>query len=407
MEELQIGKVNTSELVENHGTPLYLYDGGRIRDQYRELEKAFDSNFESSSINYAVKANPNPSVLSLLSEEGCGLDCASLAEMKMALRFNEAENIIYTAPFPPQEELEFAARNGVTVNFNSIEAFERAKELPERISFRIDPGIGEGNFGLDFGGGSKFGVNEENSLEAYRKAKQAGIERFGIHMMTGSGILDPEYFGKVTLKLGEIAENISEELGIEFEFIDVGGGLGVPYRPGQEELDVEEVAGNVSEALEEYEIGNPEVMMEPGRYIIAQSGTLIAEVQDVRRKGKTYVGLNSGMHHFLRPMLYDAFHEIEAVNPSDEEITADIVGLVCENTDKFAEDREISRVERGDLVAIRDVGAYGFAMASNWNTRPLPPEIMVEDGNTEIIRKSQEWPDVFHGTGFQGDENQF
>ena len=401
MEQLEINGIQASELAEKYSTPLYVYDGEKIRDQYRKLSEAFKKNFKNSSINYAVKSNPNPSVLSILSEEGAGFDCASLAEMKLALENREASDIIYTAPFPPQEELDFAAEKNITVNFNSIKAFQRAEKLPERVSFRIDPGIGRGDFGLELGGGSKFGVNEENALEAYRKAKEAGVERFGIHMMTGSGVLEAEYFGKVTRKLGEIAENISEELDIEFEFVDIGGGLGVPYRPEEEELDVEKVAENVSEALERFDLGGPEVMMEPGRFLVAQSGTLITRVQNILEKEKTYIGLNSGMHHFLRPMLYDAYHEIEAVDPSEEKFSGDVVGLVCENTDTFAEDREISRVERGDLIAVRDVGAYGFAMASNWNTRPLPPEVMVENGEAEVVREGQGWQDVFHGTGFE------
>lgn len=399
MEELEINGIPASEITEQHGTPLYIYDAAKIRDQYRRLSSAFRENFENSSINYAVKSNPNPAILELLSEEGAGFDCASMAEMKAALEYAEPENIIYTAPFPPEEELNFAAEHGMTVNYNSINAFERSEELPERVSFRIDPGIGKGDFGLTLGGGSKFGVEEQNAVEAYRKAKEAGVERFGIHMMTGSGVLESEYFGKVTRKLAEIAENISEELDIVFEFIDIGGGLGVPYRPEEDELDVESVAENVSGAFEGYELGDPEVMMEPGRFLVAESGYLVARVQDVLEKEKTYVGLDSGMHHFLRPMLYDAYHEITAVNPSEDKMTADIVGLVCENTDTFAENREISHVEAGDLVAIHDVGAYGFAMASNWNTRPLPPEVMVGE-EPEVIREPQEDSDVFHGTGF-------
>ncbi|MFB6174771.1 MAG: diaminopimelate decarboxylase [Candidatus Nanohalobium sp.] len=404
-EKLEIGGLEAENVAEEYGTPLYVYDFNRINDQYRRLSEAFAEEFDKSSVNYAVKANPNPSVLSLLSEEGAGFDCASRAELELALKFNDPENIIYTAPFPPQEELEFAAEKNVTLNFNSIKAFERAEELSERVSFRIDPGIGQGSFGLELGGGSKFGVEEENALEAYRKAKEAGVERFGIHVMTGSGVLEAEYFGRVTRKLCEIAENISEELDIEFEFIDIGGGLGVPYRPEEDELDVEKVAENVSEALEGFDLGNPEVMMEPGRFLVAQSGTLIAQVQDVLEKEKTYVGLDSGMHHFLRPMLYDAYHEIEAVNPSEDSFTVDVVGLVCENTDTFAEDREISKVGRGDLLAIRDVGAYGFAMASNWNTRPMPPEVKIEDGGAELVREGQDWSDVFHGTGFEVDQD--
>jgi diaminopimelate decarboxylase len=398
MNEMKIGAIQVSELAEEYGTPLYAYDFDKIKAQYRKLSEAFNTNFESSSVNYAVKSNPNPAILSVLSEEGAGFDCASMAELKIALKLTEPENIIYTAPFPPQEELEFAAEKEVTVNYNSINAFERAEKHPERVSFRIDPGIGQGDFGLKLGGGSKFGVEEENAVEAYRTAREAGVERFGIHMMTGSGVLDAEYFRKVTRKLGEIAVEISEEVGIQFEFIDIGGGLGVPYRPKDRELDVEKVAENVAEALEQFDF-EAEVMMEPGRFLVAQSGTLVAQVQDILEKEKTYLGIDTGMHHFLRPMLYDAYHEIEAVNPQEEKFTVDVVGLVCENTDTFAQDRDISRVEKGDLVAIRDVGAYGFAMASNWNTRPLPPEVKIENGDSELIRRGQNWKDVFHGTG--------
>jgi diaminopimelate decarboxylase len=398
MEEIEINGFAASEIAEQHKTPVYVYDAEKIRSQYRQLSSAFQSNFGLSSINYAVKSNPNPHILSLLSKEGAGFDCASMVEMKAALNFTEPENIIYTAPFPPVEELEFAAEKGLTVNYNSVNAFERAENLPERASFRIDPGIGKGDFGLELGGGSKFGVEEENAVEAYRKAKEAGVERFGIHMMTGSGVLEPEYFGRVTRKLAEIAERISEELDIKFEFIDIGGGLGVPYKPDEEPLDVAQVAENVSEALESFDLGNPEVMMEPGRFLVSQSGYLITTVQDVLEKEKTYIGLDSGMHHFLRPMLYEAYHEITSAKPSEEKVNADIVGLVCENTDKFAEDREISNVEPGDQVVIHDVGAYGFAMASNWNTRPLPPELLV-DSEVEVIRSAQEDLDVFHGTG--------
>jgi diaminopimelate decarboxylase len=400
MKEYSINNVDISELAESYDTPLYVYDAEMIRAQYQNLDSSFRDFFDNYGVNYAVKANPNPEVLSILAEEGAGFDCASLAEMKLALEHVEPSNIIYTAPFPPQEELNFAAEKGITVNFNSIKAFERAEELPERISFRIDPGIGQGDFGLELGGGSKFGVEEQNAVEAYRKAKQAGVERFGIHMMTGSGVLDAEYFEKVTRKLAEIAERISKELDIEFEFIDVGGGLGIPYKPEDTEIDTDKVAENIKDAISDYDLGNPEVMMEPGRYLVAESGTLVAKVQDILEKqDKTYIGLGTGMHHFLRPMLYDAYHEIKAVNPSEETITADIVGLVCENTDTFAEDREISKVDRGDLIVIQDVGAYGFAMASNWNTRPLPPEVMIDTGESRVIRKGQEWQDVFHGTG--------
>lgn len=389
------------DIVKQHGTPVYVYDFDKIKQQYQNLEDAFANNTDNFSINYAVKANPNPEIVSLLAEAGAGFDCASRAELELGLENQSPENILFTAPFAPKEELKLAAEKGVAVNFNSIQDLERAPEVPERASFRIDPGIGKGDFGLALGGGSKFGVEEDKAVEAYRKARERGVERFGIHMMTGSGILEPEYFGKVTRKLVEIAEDISDELGIEFEFIDVGGGLGIPYRPEEDELNVEKAVSNIVDAIEESGLDDPEIMMEPGRYLVAQSGTLVGSVNGVMEKSeKTYVGLDTGMHHFLRPMLYDAYHEITVLNSKDEKMEADIVGLVCENTDTFAEDREISRVEEGDLLAIHDVGAYGFAMASNWNTRPLPSEVAVENGDTRVVRKPQDWKDVFHGTEF-------
>lgn len=405
MEELHIGEIEASELAEEYDTPLFVYDAEKIREQYRRLDEAFSSRYEDFSINFAVKSNFNPGIARLLVEEGAGLDCAAKSEILLANEV-EAEEIMYTAPYNRKDEIEYAIENGATVNLDSVFLLDKLDDMPEEICFRVDPGIGRGDFGLVLGGGdTKFGIPEERAVEAYRKAKERGAERFGIHMMTGSNVRDPEYFGQITEKLLEIAGEIAEELDIEFEFVDIGGGLGVPYQPGQEELDVEEAAENVTEkfkeGIEEYSIGRPELRIEPGRFLVAQSGHLLTRVTGVKEKGGTeFVGIDTGMHHNIRPMLLDAYHEILLANnlerPVDGEKT--VVGPVCSSTDVMAEDRRLPEMEEGDLVSIEDIGAYGFTMASHWNSRPLPAEVLVENGEVEVIREREGLRDVFHGT---------
>lgn len=247
-------------------------------------------------------------------------------------------------------------------------------------------------------------------MEAYRKAKERGVERFGIHMMTGSNVRDPDYFREITEKLLQIAGKISEELDIEFEFVDIGGGLGTPYKPGEEELDVDETAEKVvreyEKGLEKYEIGEPELRMEPGRYLVAQSGYLLTRVTGVKNKETEYIGLDTGMHQLLRPSLLDSYHKIRKVNSSDSDEIEErtVVGPVCSSIDIIAENRKLPEMEERDLVAVEDVGAYGFVMASHWNSRPLPAEVLVDNGKTELIREREEKESIFNGTYLENQE---
>ena len=409
-DELEIGGIEAEEIAESFDTPVFVYDAEKIRKQYRMLDEVFSSRYDDFRINFAVKSNFNPEIARVLVEEGAGLDCAAKSEILLAKKIG-ADEIMYTAPYNREDEIEYAIQHGATVNLDSIFLLEKIDEMPEQICFRIDPGMGEGDHGLVFGGGdTKFGIPEERAVEAYRKAKERGVERFGIHMMTGSNVRDPEYFGQVTEKLLEIAGRIAEELDIEFEFVDIGGGFGVPYRPDQEKLDVEEAAENVTErftdGLEKYDIGSPKLMIEPGRFLVAQSGHLLSRVTGVKEKGGTeFVGIDTGMHHNLRPMLLDAYHEIlpakDPERPADGE--KDVVGPVCSSVDVMAEDRALPEMEEGDILSIEDVGAYGFTMASHWNSRPLPAEILVEDGEAEVIREREGIRDVFHGTELEKD----
>lgn len=404
-EKLKIGGLDADDIAEEHDTPLFVYDAEKIREQYRRLDKAFSSRYEDFSINFAVKSNFNPSIAQLLVDEGAGLDCAAKSEILLANEV-DADEVMYTAPYNRKDEIEYAIEHGATVNLDSIFLLDKIDGMPEEICFRIDPGIGEGDHGLVFGGGdTKFGIPEERAIEAYRKARERGADKFGIHMMTGSNVRDPEYFGQITEKLLEIAGEIAEELDIEFEFVDIGGGLGIPYRPEQEELDVEKTAENVTEkfteGIEEYDIGRPELRIEPGRFLVAKSGHLLSRVTGVKEKGGTeFVGIDTGMHQNIRPMLLDAYHEILLANDLERPVDGEknVVGPVCSSTDVMAEDRELPDMKEGDLVSIEDIGAYGFTMASHWNSRPLLSEVLVEDGEFEVIREREGLRDIFHGT---------
>ena len=404
-EKLEFGGIEAIEIAEKYDTPLFVYNAEKIKEQYRRLERAFSSRYGDFQINFAVKSNFNPSIARLLVEEGAGLDCAAKSEIVMANEVG-SEEVMYTAPYNRKDEIEYAIREGAIINLDSIFLLDKIDDMPDEICFRIDPGMGEGDHGLVFGGGdTKFGIPEDRAVEAYRKAKERGVERFGIHMMTGSNVRNPEYFGEITEKLLEIAGDISEELGIEFEFVDIGGGFGIPYRPEQDELDIEETAENVTEkfieGIEEQDIGSPELRIEPGRFLLAQSGHLLSQVTGVKEKGGTeFIGIDTGMHQNIRPMLLDAYHEILLANnlerASDGKKT--VVGPVCSSTDVMAENRKLPKMKQGDIVSIEDIGAYGFTMASHWNSRPLPAEILVEDGDTSLIRERENLEDIFHGT---------
>jgi diaminopimelate decarboxylase len=402
MNEMKIGSTSVSKIAEEHGTPLYVYDADKIREQYRRLEEAFSSQYIDFQINFAVKSNFNPSIARLLVEEGAGLDCAARAELKLADELG-VDEVMYTAPYNRKDELEYAVEKDAEINLDSVFLLDKLEEVPNRICFRIDPEV-KGDHKLMFAGGdAKFGISEEKAVQAYRKAKEKGVEEFGIHMMTGSNVRDPKYFERITERLLGLAAEISREVGIEFEFVDIGGGLGVPYKPEKDELDIEETAQKVvkkfEQGLNQHDLGSPELRIEPGRYLLTQSGYLVSKVTGVKNKNTEYVGLDTGMHQLLRPSLLDSYHRITKVEPSGGEVTErTVVGQVCSSIDVIAQERELPEMEQGDLVAIENVGAYGFVMASHWNSRPLPPEVLVDDGEVRVIRESENLRDVFHGT---------
>jgi len=397
---LHIGGANTIELAERFGTPLYVTDEGRIRDNIRRLFKAFKPNYANFKLKYAIKANNNLSVLRIIRSGGAGADASCSEEIQLAKMAGfSAHDISYTGNYNSNDELRFAYDSGVIINLDDADTLAKLLKfgVPETISFRINPGVGKGKYsGLVFGGGkTKFGITVEDAVRGYSAAKKAGVKNFGIHMMTGSCVMDVDYFREITEKLIQIAGLIKNKVGIEFDFFNVGGGFGISYQPGEEDLDIRAVGREVCQAfrrgIEDYNLGEPELMIEPGRYVVGDSTILLARVHHIKRGARTYVGTDVGMNTLLRPALYKAYHQVFVANRLNSKANqkVNICGQICENTDIIAEDREMPEIREGDVLAILNAGAYGFAMSSQYNSRPRAAEVLVEDGNAEVIRERE------------------
>ncbi len=403
---LYIDGCNTLDLARQYNTPLYVYSENRIRENYRKAFNAFKKAYNKFRLFYAIKANNNPAILNILRQEGAGFDASCPEEIELALKAGaKPHEILYSGVYHRNEELEYALKKKVRINLEGISQIKRLLKIgkPDFISFRINPGISGGSIkGLVFAGpDAKFGIEEERALEAYKIAKEAGIKRFGMHMMTGSCVLDSEYFAAAASKLLDIAGRISKELKIEFEIIDIGGGLGVTYKPGEEELDVESTAKKVAnifnKKIKENGLGSPMLLIEPGRFIVCDAGILLTKVHSIKNAKKRFIGVDAGMNNLLRPMLYDAYHHIFAANKLNEKAIekVNVVGPICENTDQLAKDRLLPHIEEGDLLAILNAGAYGFSMGSRYNSRPMCAEVLCNNGKSEIIRERETIEDIY------------
>ena len=402
--KLFLGKADLWGLAERHGTPLYVTDEGRIRENYRHFTTAFSRHWKRFRTHYAVKANNNLAILNILRQEGAGADCSCVPELQLACMAKfDVDDILYSGIYNSAEELKFASQLGVTINLDDLGLLDKLARIgvPDRICFRINPGFGKAEFDkiLCAGPDSKFGIEEPLAKKAYINAKRLGVKRFGVHMMPGSSVLDERYFGKVTERLLQICRSVSKAADIEFDFINIGGGFGVPYRQGEKDLDLERVAKSVSEKMKEtFEEADeaPYLFAEPGRYLVADSTVLLARVHAIKRGRKKFVGVDAGMNTLLRPALYGAHHEILVVNKllarKKEKVT--VVGPICENGDMLAKDRSLPVMDEGDLVAFLNAGAYGYSMSSNYNTRPRPAEVLVNKGEDFLIREREGIADI-------------
>lgn len=402
--EACFGGYSLKKLAEEFGTPLYVYDQGRIEENYRRLLKAYRELYPHFEIFYAIKANNNPAIVKTLADLGAGADTSCIEEILLAKMVGiHPSKILFTGVYSTREQLRRAAELKVNLNLEDISQVDWLDKMPEFISFRVNPGIGGGGKeGLIFAGpDAKFGVPESQIVEAYRRAKAKGAKRFGIHMMTGSNILDVDYFESIVERLLAIMVGVASELDITFEMIDIGGSLGVPYEKGVLPLDVEAVAAKVVKKINASPFKGATVLHEPGRYLVADAGMILTQVASIKRAERTFVGIDAGMHTLLRPALYDAYHPIDYVNnlaaPCDQKVH--VVGQICENTDVIARDRMLPKeLKVDDLLAIGVAGAYGFCMSSQYNTRPRAAEVMIRNEKPYLIRERETFDDLIAKT---------
>lgn len=393
-----IGNIDIKELAAEYSTPLYVYDKEQIIKNYNKLKGAFNNYYPNHRIHFSVKANSNLHVLKIFNELNSGADCSSPMEVFLAKKAGFAdESILYTGNYESPQDFEMLKDKNVIINLDDITSFKRMIDIfkPKRISFRINPGIGKGGYeGITTAGtDAKFGVPYEKALDAYKIAKDAGIERFGIHMMTGSNNLEPYYFAQVVEKLMMITGKLFDKLDAIPEYVDIGGGMGIPYSDDEGELDVNLMAQLIAEVFTEknqkYGFGEPLLLLEPGRYLVGNAGYLISKVTAVKKSYKTFVGVDSGMSTLIRPALYGAIHRANIYGKEELDQAVNICGQICENSDIFAKNVFMPKAEEGDLLIFRDAGAYGYVMASNYNNRLRPAEVLVDNNSHKLIRRRE------------------
>jgi len=407
--KLYFDGVSARELAEKFDTPLYVISETRIRENYKRLYNALSRNYQKIRIYYAAKANSNLSVLKILETEGSHLDAVSPGEVFMALTTSfPPERILFTGTSVRNDELKFLADSNVTVNVDSLSQLDRLLKMavPKVLSVRVNPEIGAGHHShvITAGKDSKFGLWEEDALKAYKTAKKAGVKRFGIHMHVGSGVLDAEPFVLALEKLLSIAKKVHEKTKVEFEFVDMGGGLGVPYKPDEAELDLtlfsDKVLSLFKSRISKYGLGEPFFCVEPGRYIVSDASILLTAVNTMKTTPfKKFVGVDAGFNTLIRPTMYGSYHHVLVANKlgSPEKETYDVVGPICESGDALARDRRLPKIEEGDLLAVLNAGAYGFAMSSQYNARPRAAEVLVKNGKCTLVREREQLDDLMSG----------
>ena len=386
------------KIAEHFGTPFHIYDEMGIRNTIRRLNAILgDFHFKEY---YAAKALPNPRVLAILREEGCGFDCSSLAEIVLARQVGaRGDEIMFTSNNTSAEEFAFAmADGGCILNLDDISLIDKLPRMPERISFRLNPKLDMGNAIIGKPDEAKFGIPQDRIIQAYRVAKERGVKRFGLHTMVVSNERNVEIHLKSIAGLCNLANEIQDKLNIKIDFINIGGGLGVAYHPDDQPLDLETFATGIRDLWQAHNLQDVKLFMEAGRYITAPHGALVTRVINRKESYRTYIGVDANMSALMRPAMYGAYHHIDVLGKSDTTATelVDVVGALCENNDKFAIGRELPMISVNDLMVIHDTGAHGHAMGFNYNGRLRPQELLLcADGSVERIRRAETLDDYF------------
>lgn len=395
--KFQIGGLAVEELCKEFDTPLYVYDFDRMTTQYERLKKAFEGS--QTHINYACKALTNINVLKHFKNIGTGLDCVSIQEVHLGLKMGfEPDNIIYTPNCVSMDEVRQAVDLGVKItldNISLLEQFGNEYGADYPICIRFNPHIlAGGNIKISTGHvDSKFGISIHQLRHVERVVKRQNIWVEGLHMHTGSDILDITVFMKGAKILLDIAHGFDN-----LNYIDFGSGFKVPYSPDDESTDIEALGKQMTKTFNEFckEYGRElTLMFEPGKFLVSEAGYFFAKVNVIKTTTATvFAGLETGLNHFIRPMFYDAYHHITNIsNPKGKERIYSVVGYICE-TDTFAEDRKIREIKEGDILCFHNAGAYSYQMSSNYNSRPKPAEVMVKQGKAHLIRKRESFEDI-------------
>ena len=403
-----VTKEKLEEIIKEYPTPFHLYDEKGIRENAKAVKEAFAWN-KGFREYFAVKATPNPFILNILREYGCGCDCASLTELMLAdaLHF-KGEEIMFSSNDTPAEEFVYADKIGATINlddFSHIEFLEKAiGHIPETISCRFNPGgVYEISNGImDNPVDAKYGFTKDQIIEGYKILKEKGAKRFGIHAFLVSNTVTNDYYPALARTLFELVVEIKEKTGCKIDFINLSGGVGIAYKPDQTPNDIRVIGEGVRKVYEEILLpagmGDVAIYTEMGRFMLGPYGCLVTKAIHEKNTYKDYIGVDACAVDMMRPAIYGAYHHITVMGKEDEpcDYTYDVVGSLCENSDKFAIDRKLPKIDKGDLLVIHDTGAHGFSMGYNYNGRLRSAEILLkEDGSAEMIRRAETPADYF------------
>ena len=396
----------------HYGTPFHIYDEAGIRATGRQVQAAF-ADIPGFREFYAVKALPNPAILGLMRDLGFGFDCSSETELMLARSLGaRGEEIMFTSNnTSPADFAAAAAEGGCLLNLDDLSLVDKVPQMPELICFRYNPGTRRtGNDIIGKPEEAKYGVSHEQIVEAYRRAMARGAKRFGLHTMLASNELHYSYMVQTASMLLDLVATIGGELGIRFEFINIGGGLGIPYLPDIDPLNIEAMGEEITALFVDFQDRcgySPALFMESGRYMTGPHGALVTRAINRKEIYRTYVGVDACMSALMRPGMYGAYHHIEVPARLAEPVveTVDVVGALCENNDKFAVQRPLPRILDGDLVVIHDTGAHGHAMGFNYNGRMRPQELLLRaDGSVALIRREERPEDYFATLRFEKKE---
>ena len=413
-----LSKAQLDDLISKFPTPFYLYDERAIRENMQKFTKAF-SIFPVFREHFAVKACPNPYILKILAQEGCGADCSSLPELILSKKSGILGNkVIFTSNETPAEEYKYAYESGNIINLDDFTHIEYLKnaigKLPDTICFRYNPGNDKQGCNSIIGKPeeAKYGLTREQIIQAYKICKEEGVKHFGLHTMVASNELNPDFFIDTAKLLFELCAEIKEKTGVRIEFVDLGGGLGIPYRPEQKAVDYDYVAKGIKNEYDKIlipaNLDPMEIYWECGRPITGPYGWLITTAIHEKHIYREYIAVDSCMADLMRPGMYGAYHEITVSGKENEPKTQvyDVVGSLCENCDKFAVQRSLPKIEMGDHIIIHDAGAHGRAMGFNYNGKLRCGEILMrQDGSFKQIRRRETIDDLFATLDLDGVEN--